>query len=107
MIKFIISTFIIILVQISIIFYASTKFEIRFLDLMFYFGVLFTVISLFFSSNGGFISNLSDAKVMNSINGMFGGFKHTRSIGNININPFVVGSILLFIFAIILATFFY
>lgn len=107
MIRFIISTFIIMLVQICIIFYASTKFEVRILDLMFYFGVLFTVISLFFSSNGGFISNLSDAKVMNSINGMFGSFKHTRSIGNININPFVVGSILLFIGGIILATFFY
>lgn len=96
-----------ILVETAIVYFCSENFSIRFLDSMFYVGVFFIISSLFFSSNGGFISNLSDSKVMNSLNGAFGGFKHKRTFASISVNPFTVGSSIFMIAQVVLASFFY
>lgn len=105
--RFILFSAIVVIIQLIITYFISIKVDIRFLDLMFYLGVGFMVITLFFSSSGGFISNLSDTQVMSSVEGMFGGFKHKREFGSVNLNPLVVGSITFFLLGIILATFFY
>lgn len=105
--RFLFFSMLVVLVELGLTYLISTKVETRFLDLMFYLGVAFVTITLFFSSTGGLISNRSDASVMNSLEGAFGGFKHKREFGSVSLNPLVGGSILYFILGILLATFFY
>lgn len=100
-------TVIFILIETAIVYFLSGRFNIRLLDSMFYVGVFFILSSFIFSSSGGSLSNLSEAKVMKTLNGAFGGFKHNRTFASISINAFTVGSTIFMIAQIVLASLYY
>jgi hypothetical protein len=54
--------FITLIIESGLTYLVSTKFSIRFIEIMFFAGLLFTVISFLFSSSGGIATRFTDAE---------------------------------------------
>ncbi|OCA90386.1 hypothetical protein A8F94_00365 [Bacillus sp. FJAT-27225] len=50
-------------VETAITYFAATKFSVRFIELMFFAGLLFSVVTFYFSSSGGKISELHSSQI--------------------------------------------
>jgi hypothetical protein len=52
-----------IIVEAAITYYAASKFSIRFIELMFFAGLVYSVISFWFSSSGGMVTRFHEGEV--------------------------------------------
>jgi hypothetical protein len=75
-------------------YFLSQKFEIKLIDMMFYVGVFTTAISLYFTSEGGIVTNYSEAETASSFQGLKSKHTFKRIIASLNLNFINVGSIL-------------
>ncbi|WP_246943522.1 hypothetical protein [Bacillus pinisoli] len=83
----------------------SHSMEIRLLDAMFYVGAITTVIFIFFSSSGGFLSTRNEAHIATSIEGSKSNYQMQHSSFSLRVNPLVLGSVLFLFLGFILAFF--
>ncbi|MGE8205604.1 hypothetical protein ACQKP0_13685 [Heyndrickxia sp. NPDC080065] len=104
-IKFVIFTFIVMIVELVLSYLIAYKFNIRLLDATFFVGVFFSAIFIFFSSSGGLFTNASETLVAKSYIGLKNKYKINRTIGSLRINCFNFGSVLFLLIGFILAFF--
>jgi hypothetical protein len=50
------------IVETAITYYAANKFSIRFIEIMFFAGLAFTLITFWFSSSGGLVTRFSESQ---------------------------------------------
>ncbi|MFD2442520.1 hypothetical protein ACFSO7_00675 [Bacillus sp. CGMCC 1.16607] len=92
--RFVLFTVIVMLVEFGLSYLLSYKAKIPLIDAMFYAGVFFTVIFIYFSSTGGFISNVSQSKIARSYVGLRSNYKFQKTFGSLSVNYLNVGSVL-------------
>jgi hypothetical protein len=52
-----------IVVETALTYYAASEFSIRFIELMFFAGLIFSVISFWFSSSGGMVTRFHEGEI--------------------------------------------
>ena len=95
--KFVISTMIVILLEFGISYLVAQKFNMLYLDAMFYVGLSLTLLFIFFSSTGGLFTNYSEMNTATSKTGLKNGYKLKRTLGSLSINYLNIGSLLFFL----------
>jgi len=95
--KFLILTFAVILVEFGISLLLVQKYNLLLLDSIFYVGIVFSLLFIFFSSTGGLFTNNSEMKTATSNLGFKNSYKLKRTLGSLSINCFNVGSFLFFL----------
>ncbi|TRZ37562.1 hypothetical protein CEQ21_19130 [Niallia circulans] len=95
--RFLILTVAVILVELAISLLLAQKYNLLLLDSIFYVGLVFSLLFIFFSRTGGLFSNYSEMKTAASTLGFKNSYKLKRTIGSLSINCFNVGSFLFFL----------
>lgn len=83
----------------------ANHYETRYLQVMFYVGLVSTLVIYFFSSKGGVSQQREDLMARSGMN--ISTYDPKLFSYSLNINPFFVGSIVFFVGSIVLATFYY
>ncbi|MGG0718535.1 hypothetical protein ABE096_13205 [Robertmurraya massiliosenegalensis] len=101
--RFGIFTFVVMMVEFGLAYLLAEKFQFLLLDSMFYVGLFFSIFFIFFSSTGGLPTNYSEISVATSYHGLKNNYKLKRTFGSLNVNCFVLGSVLFFIIGFVIA----
>ncbi|TKC19333.1 hypothetical protein [Robertmurraya kyonggiensis] len=78
-------------------------FNYQLLGAMFLVGLVCSLVTIFFSSSGGIVSNYTESNFATSILGLKNGYKFKRTLGSVSVNCFNLGSVLFFVLGFVIA----
>ncbi|WP_449621522.1 hypothetical protein [Robertmurraya sp. Marseille-Q9965] len=100
---FVIFTVIVMVVELGISYLISYQFNYQLFGSMFLVGLVCSLVTIFFSSSGGIVSNYTESNLATSFIGLKNGYKLKRSFGSISVNCCNLGSGLFFISGFVIA----
>lgn len=84
------------IVEISLTYWIATTFSVRFIEVMFFTGVAFTLGTFYFSSSGGTMSRLFASQVSAQT-----GIIHERERFQVQLGPIFMASLLFFLIGLV------
>lgn len=100
---FTIFTVLVMAVEFGISYLISFQFNYQLLGSMFLVGLASSLVTIFFSSTGGIVSNYHESELATSYIGWKNGYKFKRTLGSVSVNCFNIGSVLFFVIGFVVA----
>lgn len=90
-------TVLVMVVEFGISYLIYYQFNYQLFGAMFLVGLVCSLVTIFFSSSGGIVSNYTESELASSYIGVKNGYKFKRRLGSVTVNCFNLGSVLFFI----------